>query len=58
MTAIPSGADENGKTTELIQRAIALISEALDLLDRSGAPPEVAARVQEAIDAVEEYRST
>ena len=58
MSAMPSGADENGANTEQHERAVALIREALDLLDHSGAPPEVAARVQAAIDAVEEYRAT
>ncbi len=56
MSAMPSGADENGASSERTQRAVALIREALDLLDHSGVPPEVAARVQAAIDAVEEYR--
>ena len=57
MSAMPSSADENGTSTERTQRAVALIREALDLLDRVDAPPEVAARVQAAIDAVEEYRA-
>jgi hypothetical protein len=56
MSAMPSSTDENGTNTKRTQRAAALIREALDLLDHSDAPPEVAARVQAAIDAVEEYR--
>ena len=58
MSAMPSSADENGTSTERTERAVALIREALDLLDHSGAPPEVAARVEAAIDAVEGYRPT
>jgi hypothetical protein len=57
MSAMPSSADKTGTCLEPTQRAVALLREALDLLDHSGAPPDVAARVQAAIDAVEEYRS-
>ena len=57
MSAMPSSADENGTSAERTQRAVALIREALDLLDHSDAPPDVAARVQAAIDAVEEHRA-
>ena len=58
MSALPLGAGEDGATTEPLKKAVALIKEALDLVDQSHAPPEVAARVQGAIDAVEEYRTS
>ena len=58
MSAVPLGAGENGTSNEGTVRAIALIREALDLLDQNNAPPQVGARVQAAIDAVEDYRST
>jgi hypothetical protein len=58
MSALPLGAEENGATSEPLKKAIALIKEALDLVDQSDAPLEVAARVQAAIDAVEQYRAS
>jgi hypothetical protein len=56
MSALPLGAEENGARTELLKRAADLIREALSLLDQCHAPPQVAARVQAAIDALEEHR--
>jgi len=57
MSAMPSGADKKRTSIERSEGAAALIRDALDLLDHGGAPPEVTARVQAAIDAVEEYRT-
>ena len=57
MSALPLGAGEDGATSEQLKKAVALIKEALDLVDQSDAPLEVAARVQAAIDAVEDYRT-
>lgn len=57
MSALPMGAGEDG-ATEPLKKAVALLKEALDLVDQSDAPLEVAARLQAAIDAVEEYRAS
>ena len=42
---------------ENIGRALALLQEALSLVDAIGAPPEIGARLQEVIDALDEYRA-
>jgi hypothetical protein len=41
---------------ERIEAAMALLRRALDLIDAAKAPRELAARVQEALDALAEYR--
>lgn len=41
---------------ERMAAAFALLKRVLDLLDRTDAPPELAARVQEALDSVGKYR--
>jgi hypothetical protein len=41
---------------ERMEAAVALLTRVLDLLDSTDAPAELAARVQEALDAVAEYR--
>ena len=43
--------------TSMISRSVALLSEALDLLDRADAPPEFGARLQELIQAIDEALS-
>jgi hypothetical protein len=45
-------------TQERVEAAAAQLKRVLDLLDSSGAPAQLAARVQEAIDAIEAYRSS
>lgn len=56
--ALPAGADGEGASTEnKVDAALRLISEALELLDASSTPPELLARVQEALDALTEHRS-
>ena len=57
MSALPLGAGEDGANSERLKKAVALIKEALDLVDQSDAPLEVAARVQAAIDAIEQHRT-
>jgi len=54
---LPVGAAESGTTDEGVEQAVALLKKALDLLDQNATPPELAARVQHAIDAVEQWRS-
>jgi hypothetical protein len=54
----PVGAGRNGARDEAATKVLALLRRALDILDRRGAPPEIAARVQQAADAVEEWRPT
>ena len=50
-------ASETGTTAdERIAAAVALLERVLDLLDSTEAPAELAARVQEAIDALSEFR--
>jgi hypothetical protein len=57
--AMPSGADGDGLPTQKgVEAAAAQLKRVLDLLDSSGAPAQLAARVQEAIDAIEAYRSS
>ena len=51
-------AGENGTSTESPSEAAAYLKKALDILDRSGAPTQVAARVQQALDSLEEWRSS
>ena len=55
MSALPLGAGKDGASAEPLKKAAALIKDALDLIDQSDAPPDVAARVQAAIDAVEQF---
>jgi hypothetical protein len=40
-----------------MESAVALLKRVLDLLDSANAPPELAARVSEALDAVAESRT-
>lgn len=54
--AMRAGADENGTSAKGTEEVAALLKRALSLLDEANAPPELAARVQAAIDAVEDYR--
>jgi len=39
-----------------VGRTLALLQHALRILDEANAPPEIGARVQEAIDLVQEHR--
>jgi hypothetical protein len=56
--AMPAGADGDGASAGgKVDQAIAQLKGVLSLLDSIKAPPELAARVHEAIDAIEEYRS-
>jgi hypothetical protein len=56
--AMPGGAGEIGASTEdKMESAVALLKRVLDLLDSANAPPELAARVSEALDAVAESRT-
>jgi hypothetical protein len=56
--AMPAGADGDGLSNQqLMEAAAAQLKRVMDLLDAAKAPPEFAARVQEAIDALEVYRS-
>ena len=41
---------------ESISRALALLQEALELVDFAEAPPEIAARIQEVIDSLDDHR--
>ena len=54
--ALPAGAGGDGARAEL-DAAQELLSKAIEKLDCAGAPPELAARVQEALDAVTEHRA-
>lgn len=57
--AMPAGADGDGAFAgQKVDHAIAQLKKVLGLLDSMRAPPELAARVHEAIDAIEEYRSS
>ena len=57
--AMPAGADGDGLSTqEGVEAAAAQLKRVLDMLDSAKAPPELAARVQEAIDAIEAYLSS
>jgi hypothetical protein len=50
--ASPADADRDRATSQLT-RARELIKEALDLLDKADAPPEIGAHVQAALDAID-----
>jgi hypothetical protein len=51
--ALSAGAEGEGSSTKANEAAvIKLLAEALELLDVTNAPPELAARVQETLDAV------
>lgn len=54
-TSVPLEAGENGSIPGGAAEALAMLRRALNLLDERGAPPIVGARVQEAIDAAEEW---
>jgi prefoldin subunit 5 len=57
--AMPSGTEGHGVSAkDRVEAAIAQLERALDLLDSAKTPPELAARVQEALDAIEAYRSS
>jgi hypothetical protein len=47
---------EQASPRENIGRALALLQEALDLVDAIGVPSEIGARLQEVIDALDEHR--
>jgi hypothetical protein len=51
-----SAAAKDGASPNELNRVRALLREALELLDSIHAPPEYAARVQAALDALSEYR--
>ena len=51
--ALPAGADGEGTSAQAkLDAALELLNKAIELLDSAGAPPELAARVQEAHDAI------
>jgi hypothetical protein len=55
----PSTAEGRAESAdECVLAAIAQLKSVIDLLDAAKAPPELAARVQEAIDAAEDYHSS
>jgi hypothetical protein len=55
--ALPAGAGEEGVSFgDGVDRAVALLLTALDLVDSIKAPPEIGARIQEVIDTLEEIR--
>jgi hypothetical protein len=57
MSAVPIGAGEAGMDNKPIEIAAGLLRQAIEVLDRSNAPPELGARVQTALDALDEHRS-
>ena len=50
------GAANDLSADEMLKKAVAFLRKALKLIDAAGAQPELSARVQEALDAVAEYR--
>lgn len=57
--ALSAGAEGKGASAQNdLDGALKLLARAIEVLDSVGAPPELAARVQEALDAVAEYRSS
>jgi hypothetical protein len=55
--AMPAGAEEIGASAkERVEAALTQLKNAFDLLESAKAPPELAARVHEAIDALEQYQ--
>jgi hypothetical protein len=55
--ALSAGAEgEQASPGENISRALALLQEALELVDSSAVPPEIGARLQEVIDALDEHQ--
>jgi prefoldin subunit 5 len=57
--SMPSGAEgESVSAEERVEAAIAQLKKALNLLDSAKAPPDLAARVQEAVDAIKAYRQS
>jgi hypothetical protein len=54
--ALPSGADKNGASVEnRVDEIRQHLRQALALLDSVPGPPEFAARVQAALDALDEF---
>ncbi len=58
MTEALSEASEGKESTkeESVGRALALLQEALEIVDSIGAPPEIGARLQEVIDSLEDLQ--
>jgi hypothetical protein len=55
--ALSAGAEGNGIGFDAgVGRALALLQEALDIVDSVNAPPEIGARIQEVIDALAQLR--
>ena len=57
MATVPSEAGENGSICDDATEAVLRLTWVLNLLDDRGAPPIVGARVQEALDAAERWRT-
>jgi hypothetical protein len=54
----PAGTDgKSASLNEKLDRSETLLREALELIDAATAPAEIGARVQEALDALQEYNS-
>jgi hypothetical protein len=57
--ALPAGADgESASARAKLDSAIGLLGQVIDLLDSADARPDLAARAQEALDVLLEYRSS
>ena len=57
--ALPAGADGEGASVEIkLAATVGLLTKAIDLLDSAGVPADLAARVQEGLDAIAKYRSS
>jgi len=55
---LPSRGEDDPSAADKIHDAHRFLESALDSLDSARAPPELAARVQEALDAVARFRAT
>ena len=56
MPAASQGADDSPEDST-VDRALALLEQALDIIDRWGDCPAIGARLQQVVDEVEERRS-
>lgn len=52
---LPSLGEDDPPEVDKIQDALTYLARTLEALDSAGAPPELAARVQEALDAIASY---
>ena len=57
-TAMPGAIGESSPVEDGLELAIHFLKKALDVLDGMNAPPELGARVQQALDTVAETAAT